>query len=829
MRQLLFALGFVFLCAPVFAQSNVKGPATSIVGDIAVWNNTTGSLVKDQPLGAIPYLITGGTTSRKDATRWNDNWTEAPEIGVDCTGTTDSTAALQAWVSANLNGGHIRFPLGCNVVITSMILVKDADGIAFLGQENFAVEGQVPSFIWKGTNGGSACATTFTSCVFMFDFEHSDHPMIKGLHFADGGSSSFCPDGALKFDGDFISDPSAHHTGTRGHIVRVSTGFNNCANPTSNFIAISISETAQNNHENYYLEDLSIGCTGTGLFGIGADGATTSGSSVLTSASNPFTSSMVSQRVRLSFAGTLFDTTIASFTNSGSVTLATAVPFTQTGLSMHLGGNSGIGIRNGHSFNAIQQVINRVTYFGCLKGIDVEGGNAFISDPQGGFSDIGIYLGDAVDRPMSVVGYAAESDGAAVVMSSQGGTSISLINGAWADEIPFGNGFIVPRNGTTVSNSGVSFTLPPSAVLFGEPYTMGVQQLGAIAGGSGYVNGTYTNVPLSSNITRYGGLATATVVVSGGSVTSVTITDAGIQNFGGDVLTTANTNIGGSGSDFSVPVLAAISAVQGGGGALSIGNNWIPGCCGSGTLTWTQLGFATFQVNGGLTSLNDSFQDPGTALAANIQTCNPGDGSEACSMIQAAMGGNATGPGFDVRVRPGIAVTADSIGIQVDTGGSPFIGGLTGTSWTANRALAATGGMVTYETMYEAAWNLQAIGAQGGRTLDNAYGFRTRTPTQVVGTLGNLYGFKCDQQKITGVTAAWCFYQDNVNDQNFFAGPTINAPTTVAALPTCNASLDGARMYVTDQNTAVSYRGAVTGGGSAHQPVVCNGSAWLQD
>lgn len=55
------------------------------------------------------------------------------------------------------------------------------------------------------------------------------------------------------------------------------------------------------------------------------------------------------------------------------------------------------------------------------------------------------------------------------------------------------------------------------------------------------------------------------------------------------------------------------------------------------------------------------------------------------------------------------------------------------------------------------------------------------------------------------------------------------AVLTVATLPTCNAGSEGARAYVSDQNTAVAYRGAVTGGGTTRQAVLCSNAAWIQD
>lgn len=56
-----------------------------------------------------------------------------------------------------------------------------------------------------------------------------------------------------------------------------------------------------------------------------------------------------------------------------------------------------------------------------------------------------------------------------------------------------------------------------------------------------------------------------------------------------------------------------------------------------------------------------------------------------------------------------------------------------------------------------------------------------------------------------------------------------STPITVAELEACNAANEGARAYVTDQNTAVAYRGAVTGAGATRQAVLCSNTAWIQD
>lgn len=82
---------------------------------------------------------------------------------------------------------------------------------------------------------------------------------------------------------------------------------------------------------------------------------------------------------------------------------------------------------------------------------------------------------------------------------------------------------------------------------------------GTITGGSGYVSGTYTGVPLTSGSANGAG-AQATIVVTGGVVTSVTLTYGGNAAYAGtDTFSASNANLGGSGSGFSV----GISSIKG--------------------------------------------------------------------------------------------------------------------------------------------------------------------------------------------------------------------------------------------------------------------------
>ena len=75
--------------------------------------------------------------------------------------------------------------------------------------------------------------------------------------------------------------------------------------------------------------------------------------------------------------------------------------------------------------------------------------------------------------------------------------------------------------------------------------------LNTLVGGTSYVNATYTAVPLTGGS---GTGAKATIVVSGGAVTSVTITTIGNDYVVGNTLSASNTNLGGAGSGFSIKV-----------------------------------------------------------------------------------------------------------------------------------------------------------------------------------------------------------------------------------------------------------------------------------
>jgi len=132
-------------------------------------------------------------------------------------------------------------------------------------------------------------------------------------------------------------------------------------------------------------------------------------------------------------------------------------------------------------------------------------------------------------------------------------------------------------SGSTISNE-LSFILGPtpdagySVELHYYYYPDSIVQgklssVGSIVVGTGYIDGTYYNVPLTGGS---GKNATATVVVYGGSVTTVTIVDGGSSYYVGNTISAANTNLGGTGAGFS----ASVTAVQNAAGQTWLGDNF---------------------------------------------------------------------------------------------------------------------------------------------------------------------------------------------------------------------------------------------------------------
>ena len=94
-----------------------------------------------------------------------------------------------------------------------------------------------------------------------------------------------------------------------------------------------------------------------------------------------------------------------------------------------------------------------------------------------------------------------------------------------------------------------------------------INQVTISSGGSGYANGTYFNVPLTSSS---GSTATANIVVTGGGVSSVTLSNTGCLYVVNSSLSANNADLGGTGLGFALNVDTVTNAT----GTTWLGDNF---------------------------------------------------------------------------------------------------------------------------------------------------------------------------------------------------------------------------------------------------------------
>jgi hypothetical protein len=89
--------------------------------------------------------------------------------------------------------------------------------------------------------------------------------------------------------------------------------------------------------------------------------------------------------------------------------------WTQTNVQVVVGTSTGVGYQTGSSQNTLQHQFIHLQYNRCARGISIVGGNAQITQPSGGQSDIGIYISGFVPQKLLIDYYASESDFVAIV------------------------------------------------------------------------------------------------------------------------------------------------------------------------------------------------------------------------------------------------------------------------------------------------------------------------------------------------------------------------------------------------------------------------------
>jgi len=151
--------------------------------------------------------------------------------------------------------------------------------------------------------------------------------------------------------------------------------------------------------------------------------------------------------------------------------------------------------------------------------------------------------------------------------TGQGNTAIGS-RGMYANTTGQGN-TAVGNNGMWANTTGQGNTAIGNNALYSNGNS--VAALGTITGGSGYTNGTYTNVSLNTIPANYFLVAPiANITVSGGAVTAVSMVSGGAGIAAVTSLTASAADIGGTGSGFSVAIAAF---TEGGNYSTAIGDS----------------------------------------------------------------------------------------------------------------------------------------------------------------------------------------------------------------------------------------------------------------
>ena len=320
--------------------------------------------------------------------------------------------------------------------------------------------------------------------------------------------------------------------------------------------------------------------------------------------------------------------------------------------------------------------------------------------------------------------------------------------------------------------------------------TTNVATLGTITGGSSYTNGTYTGVvmTLSSGSTAIT-YPTATIVVAGGVVTTVTLTSNGVGfKDTTTVLTAPAASIGGTGSGFSVPVATLASGT----GNVAVGyqagytnstgnsNTYLGYQTGYSALTATQNTFVGSATGYSTTGSNNTFF--GSGISTTTGTANTAVGAYG-TLINNTSGSNLVSIGFYSLNANTSGNNLVAIGREAGRGPSPYTNANT------------TGSNNTYI-------GYQTVGSANNNTNEMVIGYGA------VGLGSNTTVIGNSSTTLTKVFGA------------------IQATTyTVATLPSASTSGVGARAFVTDALAPV-FGSAVAGSGAVPVPVYSTGSAW---
>ena len=294
-------------------------------------------------------------------------------------------------------------------------------------------------------------------------------------------------------------------------------------------------------------------------------------------------------------------------------------------------------------------------------------------------------------------------------------------------------------------------------------------------GGSGYVDGTYTDVAVTT-ISAVGLYALYTIVISGGIVTTATLTWGGTSYKAGDTLTVSNTLLGGTGSGLIITVdtvdSSQLTIANANGGDITLFRNDTSLSAGEniGTIKWVgrdnspkasgiyaEIGAFSAGTSGGavLSFLTRSIT-AGTSLVEAMRIDSRGGVGIGATVLV----------GYSLKVSKNITGSTSAFGISND--GVVQSDVTTQATYIQSTASTAASSFTIGSLRHFRA--LQGtIGA--GSTVTSQYGFEV--DSSLIGATNN-YGF---YGNIAAATNRWNLYM-NGTASNYLAGKLLIGSTT---------------------------------------------------
>jgi hypothetical protein len=294
------------------------------------------------------------------------------------------------------------------------------------------------------------------------------------------------------------------------------------------------------------------------------------------------------------------------------------------------------------------------------------------------------------------------------------------------------------------------------------------------SGGSGYVDGTYTDVA-STVITGTGAYSLYTVVVSGGIVTSATLTWGGSSYKVGETITVSNTLLGGTGSGLIITVATVDSSrlkiANGSGGDITLYR------ADSSVLVGDNIGSIKFEGNDASTKasgIHAKISAFGAAAAGGAYLSFFTRSTVAgTSLVEAMRIGSEGGVGigatavtqFGLRVAKNITGSTSSVGVYSD---GQIQSGVTVRAEYFGSAASTAATTFTLATLSHFRATQGTFGA--GSTVTTQVGFDVTSA--LIGATNN-YGFR---GQIASGTGRWNLYMDGTAS-NYLEGTTLIGST----------------------------------------------------